>query len=57
MDFPGTVTLQVETMMHLLVDIGVSIAQHGIRKILFLNAHGGNFPALEGAVISLKQNH
>lgn len=57
MDFPGTVTLQVETMMHLLTDIGVSIAKHGIKKILFLNAHGGNFPALEGAVITLKQNH
>lgn len=57
MDFPGTVTLRVETMMHLLEDIGVSIAHHGIRKILFLNAHGGNFPALEGAVITLKQQH
>ena len=57
MDFPGTVTLQVETMLHLLEDIGVSIARHGIGKILFLNAHGGNYPALEGAVISLKQRH
>lgn len=57
MDFPGTVTLRVETMMKLLEDIGVSIAKHGIKKILFLNAHGGNFPALEGAVINLKQLH
>lgn len=57
MDFPGTVTLRVETMMHLLEDIGVSIAKHGIKKILYLNAHGGNFPALEGAVINLKQLH
>ena len=43
--------------MNLLEDIGVSIAKHGIKKILFLNAHGGNFPALEGAVINLKQLH
>ena len=57
MDFPGTVTLQVETMMHLLEDIAVSIYKHGIKKILYLNAHGGNFPALEGAVINLKQKH
>lgn len=57
MDFPGTVTLQVETMMHLLEDIGVAIAHHGIKKILFLNAHGGNYPALDGAIISLKQRH
>lgn len=57
MDFPGTVTLRVETMMNLLEDIGVSIVKHGIKKILYLNAHGGNFPALEGAVINLKQLH
>lgn len=57
MDFPGTVTLRVETMMNLLEDIGVSIAKHGIKKILYLNAHGGNFPALEGAIINLKQLH
>ena len=59
MDFPGTVTLRRAKLraMHLLEDIGVSIAKHGIRKILFLNAHGGNFPALEGAIINLKQLH
>ena len=57
MDFPGTVTLRVETMLHLLEDIAVSICKHGIRKILFLNAHGGNFPALDGAIIKLKQEH
>ena len=32
MDFPGTVTLRVETMMNLLEDIGVSIAKHGIKN-------------------------
>lgn len=55
MDFPGTVTLRVETMMHLLEDVAVCINKHGIEKILFLNAHGGNFPALDGVVIKLKQ--
>jgi creatinine amidohydrolase len=57
MDFPGTVTLRVETMLHLLEDIAVAIHKHGIRKILFLNAHGGNYPALDGVVIQLKQVH
>lgn len=57
MDFPGTVTLRVETLMHLLEDIAISIRAHGIEKILFLNAHGGNYPALDGAVIDLKQVH
>jgi creatinine amidohydrolase len=57
MDFPGTVTLRVETMMHLLEDIAVAIHQHGIEKVFFLNAHGGNYPALDGAIIQLKQVH
>lgn len=57
MDFPGTVTLNVETMIHLLTEIGVSIAKHGIKKLLFLNAHGGNFPALDGAILNLKHQH
>ncbi len=57
MDFPGTVTLRVETMLHLLEDIAVSISKHNIKKILFLNAHGGNFPALDGVIIKLKQEY
>jgi creatinine amidohydrolase len=57
MDFPGTVTLRVETLMHLLEDIAISIRAHGIEKTLFLNAHGGNYPALDGAIIDLKQMH
>ena len=57
MPFPGTVTLRVKTMLDLLEDVAVSIAKHGIKKILFLNAHGGNYPALDGSVITLKQEH
>jgi creatinine amidohydrolase len=57
MDFPGTVTLRVETLMHLLEDIAISIHEHGIEKTLFLNAHGGNYPALDGAIVDLKQVH
>jgi len=57
MPFPGTVTLRVETLMHLLEDIAVSIDKHGIKKVLFLNAHGGNYPALDGAVVDLKQQY
>ena len=57
MPFPGTVTLRVETMLHLLEDIAISIHKHGIKKILFLNAHGGNYPALDGVVVDLKQQY
>lgn len=54
MDFPGSVTLRVETMLNLLYDIAKSIASHGFDKILFVNGHGGNRAALEGVVIKAK---
>lgn len=42
MDFPGTITLKPETLIALLDDIVHSLAHHGIKKFLFVNAHGGN---------------
>lgn len=55
MDFPGSVTLRVETMINLLYDISESISSHGFKKILFINGHGGNRPVLEATVIKLRQ--
>lgn len=57
MGFPGTVTLQVKTMIDMLVDIGVNISKHGIKKVLYLNGHGGNRVALDGAIQILKYEH
>lgn len=54
MGFPGTVTLSVETMISLLTDIATAISKHGIRKILFVNGHGGNRVALDASIIKLK---
>ena len=42
MDFPGTITLQPDTLIQILEDIVRSLQQHGITKFLFVNAHGGN---------------
>jgi len=55
--FPGTVTLRVNTLTAVLVDIAVSIAKHGFEKILFINGHGGNVPSLTSAVQILKYEH
>lgn len=54
MGFPGTVTLTVETMISILTDIAVAIEKHGIKKILFVNGHGGNRVALDAAIVKLK---
>lgn len=43
MDFPGTITLSTETLMHVLRDVCVSLDRHGFENILLLPTHGGNF--------------
>ncbi|SFE87729.1 creatininase family protein [Alteribacillus iranensis] len=42
MNFPGTITLQPETMLSVIKDVVSSLKEHGIKKFLLLNAHGGN---------------
>jgi len=39
--FGGTLTLKAETLMRLWTDIGESVAATGVRKLVLLNAHGG----------------
>src|SRR2546429_5039791 len=43
--FPGTITLRVETYMSILRDILDALAEHGVRRILIVNGHGGTTPA------------
>lgn len=45
--FPGTLTLTVESLSTLLLDLCRSIATNGFRRILLLNGHGGNAATIE----------
>ena len=47
-DFPGTVTLRVETLLAVVRDVMASFSRMGFRRVLIVNGHGGNQPA--GAV-------
>jgi creatinine amidohydrolase len=42
MAFPGTITFSEETFMRVVMDAAASLAQHGFRRILLSNGHGGN---------------
>jgi creatinine amidohydrolase len=53
MVYPGTITLRLETLLELLADIAGSIAQHGVRGLVFVNGHGGNASLLEALSIRL----
>ena len=49
-EFPGTISLRVETHLRVVRDILDSMAHSGFRRILIVNGHGGN-----GAVQQLTQ--
>ena len=42
MGFPGTITLSSETIVQVYFEAVQSLIQHGFKRILILNAHGGN---------------
>lgn len=44
---PGTLTLSHETVARAWIEIGASVAAAGIRKLVIVNAHGGNSPILD----------
>lgn len=45
LDYPGTLSLRVETMIAAVEDIVGSVYRNGFRRILVINGHGGNSPA------------
>lgn len=53
--YPGTISLQQETVIHILLDICQSLTEHGIKRIVFLNGHAGNGPAVDQVARKLKR--
>lgn len=48
-DFKGTICVTNNSLAAIVYDIGMSLAQNGIRKIVILNGHGDNAPTLNYA--------
>jgi creatinine amidohydrolase len=55
-DYPGTVTLRLTTLIAVLTDVLDGIARAGFRRIVIVNGHGGNTPA-HGAVLEWLDRH
>jgi creatinine amidohydrolase len=53
MPFAGSITLEHETFIQLIVDIGKSLAKHGVKKLIIMNSHGGNTASLSIALRKL----
>jgi creatinine amidohydrolase/Fe(II)-dependent formamide hydrolase-like protein len=45
-DFPGTFSVSPETLAQVIYEIGMSAARNGVTKLVMINGHGGNGPAL-----------
>jgi len=55
--FPGTITLSAQTLLMVLQDVATSIYRAGFRKLVLVNAHGGQPQVLEIAARDLHQAH
>ena len=57
MEFGGTITLDQPTFLAVLRGIAGSVARHGFRRLMLLNAHGGNTEAIGVAVAEIGNAH
>ena len=47
MEFAGTLSLEEDTFIRAMTEIGLSMTRHGFRRLFFLNGHGGNEAPLQ----------
>lgn len=55
--FPGTLTLSAETLGRVWYEIGVSVRRADVRKLLFVNSHGGQPQVMQIVARALRVEH
>lgn len=55
MGFPGSVTLSFQTLVNVYKEVCKSLMKHGFKKIVIMNAHGGNGNAIAETLRELKE--
>ena len=56
-EWPGTLTFSAQTLMAMWTEIGDCVAASGVRKMIFLNSHGGQIAPMEIVVRDLRVKH
>jgi len=55
--FPVAISLSTETLIHVLKDVFDSLLKHRITRLLIVNGHDGNIPAIEAATREFRTEH
>jgi len=55
MKFPGSINIGLEALLQVVRNIAFSAWSHGLKKLVFLNGHGGNDPALDAVALEFYQ--
>ncbi|HOI81587.1 MAG: creatininase family protein [Thermovirgaceae bacterium] len=53
-DFPGTGSVQIDTLKRYLIDVCISLLGHGFEKLIILNGHGGNNATVAAAAHDIR---
>jgi creatinine amidohydrolase len=56
-DFPGTLSLPADLLASAWTVLGSAVAKLGLKRLLILNSHGGNPPAIGLAAMRLRTEH
>jgi creatinine amidohydrolase len=57
LDFPGTLSAHPRTYLDLLAGLIDNLVEHGFRRVVLLNGHGGNIVPAQQAVFEARQRH
>lgn len=52
--FPGTISLKPSTVFNVFYDIAECLKEHGVRKVIFLNGHGGTERTLAAVAMRMR---
>ncbi|NYZ12347.1 creatininase family protein [Azospirillum sp. RWY-5-1] len=55
--FPGTLSLDAELLVRAWTELGVWVKRSGFTRLLILNSHGGNPPAIDITAMRLRADH
>lgn len=55
--FPGTISLSAQTLLAVLIEMADSIYRSGFRKLVLMNAHGGQPQVMEIAARDIHQQY